>query len=264
MKNIRKLSYVVVLALTSYFIFSNRLSAETLFKSSVVGTDIDFIERDDKTASSYHCYLGRFTLEMPDRRNNTLMDANAEKFSIHYDDGTEVEIWGHSDFGGRDDVEKYVIILADPIGKLPKYMRQQLFHVVVHKGNEAAFAESHGGFFVMYSDNIAFRFSENDLEETVFHESVHATLDRDHIESEDWSLAQKMDRNFVTQYGAKVPHKEDLAETALFAHTMIKHPGRLPAETEKWLQVNIPNRLAYLQSVFNDFQNIPVKVLPLI
>ena len=56
-------------------------------------------------------------------------------------------------------------------------MRRMLDHVVIHRGNATAFAEYLGHFFVLYSANIKVRIRNHDLEETVFHEAVHATLD---------------------------------------------------------------------------------------
>jgi len=135
-------------------------------------------------------------------------------------------------------------------------MRSKLDHVVIHKGDETAFGEADGHFFVLYSDNIRTRIRNHDLEETVFHESVHATLDIPFANSRKWRKAQKADGQFVTEYAKRNPAKEDLAETALFAYTYFQHPARLSPELQSKLEQQIPNRLKVLEGLFGPSQNM--------
>ncbi len=44
-----------------------------------------------------------------------------------------------------------------------------------------------------------------------------------------------------------------MAESALFAWAMVKHPGRLPPEIEAAATALIPNRLAYFETLFAGF-----------
>ncbi|MEM9270042.1 MAG: hypothetical protein AAGA78_14030, partial [Pseudomonadota bacterium] len=130
-------------------------------------------------------------------------------------------------------------------------MRALLNHVVIHAGNETAFAEDEGRLFVLYDQNIQARLGTRDLQETVFHESVHATLDVPHKDSRAWRQAQRRDGAFVTQYAARNPNQEDLAETALFAWAMIKHPGRLGPQIEAGVEARAAQRLAFLRALFS-------------
>jgi hypothetical protein len=41
-----------------------------------------------------------------------------------------------------------------------------------------------------------------------------------------------------------------MAESALFAYTYIKYPGRLSADIENWLIENIPNRLEFFCNIY--------------
>lgn len=120
-------------------------------------------------------------------------------------------------------------MITDPLIKLPEVLRKELLNVVIHNGDETAFGESEGHFFVLYFKNMETRKNNNDLEETVFHEAVHTTLDATYKNSKKWLKAQKNDGAFITEYGASKPNLEDLPETALFAYTIIKHSGRLPS-----------------------------------
>jgi len=40
------------------------------------------------------------------------------------------------------------------------------------------------------------------------------------------------------------------AESALFAYTVLKHPGRLSVEIERWVKANMKHRLAFFRTVF--------------
>ena len=44
----------------------------------------------------------------------------------------------------------------------------------------------------------------------------------------DWLAAQETDGRFVTRYAERKPKGEDLAESALFAYTILHHPDRIP------------------------------------
>ena len=229
-------------------------SAKPLFKNSIVSTEFDFITSDDPNAFESLRFLGQGTREMPDKRNNKLMEKDTFIFEARFRHDNKVKIWAHSAFGSMEVAERYALMLSGPLGKLPELMRKKLSHVVIHKGDMTAFAESAGHFFVLYSENMATRVRSHDLEETVFHESVHATLSLKHSESKAWLSAQKADDSFITEYAASNPTQEDLPESALFAYTMLKYPGRLPSEVEKWVHEHMPNRLAFFRSVFPEVE----------
>jgi len=107
------------------------------------------------------------------------------------------------------------------------------------------------GYTVILKINRYTRIANHDLEETVFHESVHATMDLACEQPESsWNLARVKDNSYITSYAAEFPEKEDLAESALFAYTMIKHTGRLPSEVESWIRTNAPNRLLFFNTIY--------------
>lgn len=221
-----------------------------LFSNSIVSTDIDFIKETDSDAFVSINYIGQDDKEMPDSRADELFDNGTYIFEVNFSDGTSIEIWAHSSFGSEDAAKAYADKLTNRLGKLPEFMRNVISHVVLHKGNAGAFAESEGHFFVLYSDNMDVRISNNDLEETVFHESVHAALDFEYLQNTSWLQAQQNDQTFITQYAKDNPNKEDMAESALFAYTMIKYHGRLSNEIEDWVLNYTPNRFAFFQSIF--------------
>jgi len=116
-----------------------------------------------------------------------------------------------------------------------------------------AWEEALGGFFTLYDGLMERRLAEHDLDETVFHESAHVALDRLLLRDPDWRSNQIADGEFITQYAAENPIKEDIAESALFAWTMLYHPGRLPADVEAAVRDIVPNRLDYLGNMLEGY-----------
>jgi len=225
-------------------------SSDPLFVNSIVSTDIDFITATDNDMLENVSFVGLEDKEMPSSLTEELFDQDTYVFNTTYTDGTSVEIWAHSSFGSEAAAQEYVNKLAPRLGKLPNVMRAPLDHVVLHNGDAGAYAESLGHFFMIYSENMDVRISNNDLEETVFHESVHASLDEDHLLSIDWLQAQVVDQNFITEYAQNFPDKEDMAESALFVYTMMTHPGRLSSDIEEWVTTHIPFKKAYIEGIY--------------
>lgn len=230
---------------------TSNIEINPLFINSIVSTDIDFITANDTNVFTSLDYIGRENKEMPDSTTDELFDTNTYIFRVKFSNGNYTEIWAHSSFQSQSLAQEYANKLTDRLGKLPEFMRNRLSHVVLHNGNSGAFAESEANFFVIYSQNIDVRISNNDLEETIFHETVHATLDSDYLQSDAWLQAQQNDITFITQYAKDNSNKEDMAESALFAYTMLKHPNRLSSDIETWVLTNIPNRFAFFETVFN-------------
>lgn len=229
--------------------------AEPLFPNSVVSNDLDFIRLEDPEPESKLTYIERRRAEMPDKRNDSLFADAAFIFQIEYQDATAVPVWLHPDFETEEAARAWAQKVISPLGKLPLALRARLSHVVIHRGNETAFAEEQGRFFVLYSEHMNLRISANDLEETVFHETIHATLEADHATAPAWIEAQKSDGDFITRYAAEHPLQEDLPESALFAWALTQHPGRLGEQIEDRVRETIPHRLRYLQDLFDSFDS---------
>ena len=223
--------------------------ADPLFSNSVVSNDIEFLQANDLSAFSCVRQIEQRRAEMPDKRNNGLFVDNVAVFRAAYTDGSSTEIWVHPGVGAQAGTQ-LARDVAERVGLLPTLMRKKLDHVVIHQGDETAFSEDQGRFFVLYSENIRTRLRNHDLEETIFHESVHATLDVPMANSSAWKRAQRRDGDFVTEYGADIPRSEDLAESALFAWAYFFHADRLPAEVRDGLGDIMPNRLAFFHEVF--------------
>ena len=239
-----------LLTIAAMTLAASSVAAQPLFPNSVVSNDIDFITTDDHSA--FYClhYLGTDRREMPDKRHDELFADGVHVFEALFTDGTVIEITAHPDFGTEARAADVAAKLTGPLGRLPTFMREKLGHVVLQKGDETAFAESRGRFFTVYDENMSKRIGTHDLEETVFHESVHAAMDVPVATDPEWLAAQSDDAAFVTEYAASLPEREDLAETALFAYAFFRHPERLDDQLLRDIKQTIPNRLAYLERFF--------------
>lgn len=170
-------------------------------------------------------------------------------FVAHFSDGTRVQLAIDADFETQDSARQEALRYAPRLGKLPTALRRGVERVVIHEGGEDVTAFSDVGLIVLYSDNATKRIGTHDLEETVFHESVHAAWDKTHAKSVEWQDAQKKDGGFVTGYAQKNPQGEDLAESALFAYALLHHPNRIPKEAGDRIARIIPNRIAFIEKL---------------
>jgi hypothetical protein len=223
-----------------------------LYRSSVVGTDFDFITANDFSAFDRLEYVGFNEFEMPDKRKaSEPLRQSAYLFNAYFTDGTKVGIALDKAFGSREAAEQDAMRYTPPLGKLPSLYRRNLRHIVVHKGGAetTAFAEDKGHFFVIYSDNATKRIGTHDLEETFFHEATHASIQAAHLAGMEWKNAKRADDAFITSY-AKTEDQEDFAESALFAYTLIFNPERFPAAEREKIQKQIPNRVAFFRAVY--------------
>jgi hypothetical protein len=217
-----------------------------LYPSSVVGTDFDFLQEGDPDAFDRLEYRGEGLPEMPDKRGGAPLCQKAFMFVARFTDGTSVHLSIDADFGTGEEARKEALRYTPRLGRLPTSLRNGVDRVIVHKGGKDTTAFSDVGVMALYSENATKRIGTHDLEETVFHESVHAAWDRLHRESPQWMEARKRDGQFVTDYAAKNPEGEDLAESALFAYALIHHPERIPAADADRIRKAIPARIEFV------------------
>jgi hypothetical protein len=219
------------------------------YRSSVVGTEFDFILETDP--STFLCleYKGQGLREMPDKTGHGQLVQRAFIFVSYFDDGTSVDMAIDADFETVDEARAEALRYVHRLGKLPTSLRRGVQRVVVHYGEEDTTAFSDAGLIVLYSANATRRIATHDLEETVFHESVHASWDQEHAGSPAWHEAQRTDATFVTDYARDHPDGEDLAESALFAYTLVHHPERIPAADAARIRNSIPARIAFVEAL---------------
>jgi hypothetical protein len=225
------------------------LLAQPLYPNSVASNDLDFILADDPGACWSIAEKEAGKTEMYDPRRDLLFVEGAHRFDVTFPD-QKIRINVHPDV---ENTRKRAMEAAVSVSRLPTQMRNALKHVNILDGDGAAWEEGLGGFFTLYDGLMERRLAAHDLDETVFHESAHIALDPLIARDPDWQLNQIADGGFITSYASEEPHKEDIAESALFAWTMLYHPGRLPADVEGAVREAIPNRLEYLGNILEGY-----------
>lgn len=205
----------------------------------------DIIRADDP--STFHCLepMGQATRQIWDKRVDGEPLVEAFLFTARFTDGTEIEIAVNPEFGtdaaARDEAMRYTV----PLGQLPTTLREGIARFSVHAGDEGFHAGT--GQIVVYAGRADQRLTYDHLEESVFHESVHASWDDQHRLAPDWIAAQQADGGFLTDYAANSPEREDLAETALFTFALLHHPDRFPPVDSEDTRRAVPNRIAYIE-----------------
>lgn len=224
--------------------------ANPLFKNSVVSNDIDFIKPGDRGGFACLIYRGTSRQEMPHKGRRGLFADGVHVFDARFVGDVTVPIWAHPKIGPNADIKAITTQVAKAMGELPVFMLGRLDHVVINDGDYPASGEDEGRFFVVYHKNMLKRIQTRDIQETIFHEAVHATLDIPYAKSKAWRAAQKADGGFITNYARDLRNREDLAETALFAWAMHAHAGRIGSQVEARVRATVPNRLAFLEGLF--------------
>ncbi len=236
---------------------------DPLYRSSITATDFDFITTKDPSVFEKLEYRSTGLEEMPDKRSDDAeLFQEAFVFAAQFKDGTRLKLYVDGDFESQAEALKEARRYVEPLGRLPTVLRAGVQRLVIHKGGENTTAFSDQGLIVVYSDNVTKRISTHDLEETLFHESVHATWDAKHAGSEDWQRAQLADGGYLTVYGKENSRREDLAESAIFAFVLPHHPDRIPEEEKQRIRKVIPNRMNYIAELIPADKPLIYKVEP--
>lgn len=219
-------------------------------------TVFDIIQDSDPSTFVCLAYEGRTMRQMWDKRQNDEFDLEVFLFTAHFSDMPPIDIILNPEFetpeAAREEAEKY----THRLGRVPLVFRHGIRQFGVHKGDQGFHAGT-GKVFV-YSDMSDRRISEDHLEESLLHEGVHATLDHQFRLSPEWVAAQEQDGRFVTRYAASRPEREDLAETALFAYSLLRHPGRIPPVDSADIARIVPARITMIETILN----APLEVSP--
>ncbi len=214
---------------------------------STADTVFDIIEIDDPSTFVCLAYEGRALRQMWDKRVDGEADENTFLFTAHFSDVTPIDIILNPEFGDEDEARAEAMRYTRGLGQLPLILRAGIRQFGVHKGKQGFHAGS--GKIFMYQDQTSLRVSQNKLEESLFHEAVHASLDREHRLAPGWQAAQASDPRFLTAYAQNRPEREDLAESMLFAYALLEHPGRIPPVDSRDILAAIPARIDYVAQI---------------
>ena len=168
-------------------------------------------------------------------------------FRAHFKDGRTVRIAVNAEFGSTGAAAVEARRYARILGQIPDRLRNGVARLSLHKGREGFHAGP--GQIVAYQGTAEDRIETDHLEETVFHEAVHAAWDEAYRLSTEWRAVQQQDGRFLTDYAREQPEREDLAETALFAYGLLLQPGRIPPVDTADIENAVPHRLRFLSTL---------------
>ena len=222
-------------------------AADTPIYGSTADTVFDIIKTTDPSTFNCLSYEGRTIRQMWDKRLDNEFDLNVFLFQAHFTDSPPIDIIVNPEFETVEAAEAEARRYTIPLGQLPLIFRHGIRQFGIH-GGMPTYSAGSGKIFV-YADRTTRRIGQNHLEESLLHESVHASLDATYARSPEWQAAQAKDGGFVTRYGMDHPQGEDLAETALFAYAFQQHPTRIPPVDNRDIRQAIPARLALLETI---------------
>ena len=214
---------------------------------STASTVFDIVRASDPSAFTCLEYIGREDRQLWDKRVDGEPTVNVFLFLARFSDGTTMQIAANPEFGSADAARAEALRYTTSLGQLPTELRRGIERFSIHAGTEGFHAGDRQ--IIVYSGMAERRASYDHLEESIFHEAVHAAWDQAHRLAPAWQQAQSEDGRFLTTYAEESPDREDLAESALFAFGLLHYPGRIPPVDTEVTRATIPHRIAYVSAL---------------
>ncbi len=197
--------------------------------------------------------------------------ANAWIFNASCDGGANTfEIRVHPDFTTQQDAATEAEKYGKAAGRLPKVLRsgtdktKGIRTLAIHKGSHLWHASSRLGRISTYTELT----SDAYIEEVMFHEAAHVSLDKEVKSDSKWLAAQKADGAFISSYAKDNSASEDVAESFLAYFSARYVPTRIDSDWKDPILQTIPNRIAYFDALLSagdmkPFTAAPVKKVAL-
>ena len=221
--------------------------------SGTIFVDPDIITQRDESSFVGLEYRGLGTETAYDRRRGGAWVT--DEFFIfdvayHDKDGTRVRV--NTEFSTPEKAEKEAIFYAEAVGRLPSILLRDLATITIHAGNE-----DYGGGnrdILIHTWRTRSYLADGILEETLFHEACHTSLDEYLYADPDWAEARHSDPEFISEYARDYPLREDVAESCLMAFAILNRPNRISSTTSRLISEAMPRRIAYFDK-FVEFDN---------
>lgn len=146
---------------------------------------------------------------------------------------------------------------AEVLGRIPVGSRTAVREIWIHDGDDVAGGGNNA--IELYSGYITKEFDW--IEEVFIHEGAHASLDYDFggvVNKKRWEAAVESDGQFISQYAADNPDREDIAESygAFLIWALHRDEGLFP-ESAAQIEALIPARLQYFESLGPGYGPLP-------
>ena len=205
--------------------------------------DRDIIQKNDPSDFISLEYVGLVKEKSFDRRVDTLVSQDMFVFNIKYKNkkGTRVRV--NTEFGNVRYAQRQAERYAFVIGQMPYVLLRDLDTITIHKGKKP-FGGGNRDILVHTGDGEKLM-RDGFLEEVVFHEGCHTSLDHDTYNNPAWKKARLFDDNFISTYALDNPNREDVAESCLMYFALRYRPDRIPNGIKNLILKTIPSRIDY-------------------
>jgi hypothetical protein len=183
-----------------------------------------------------------------DRRINSFINLNVYLFNAEYSDsGLKIEIQVNPEFSSQDTAREHAEKYAIVIGRLPKALRRYVETVWIHDGKQPFGGGNHNLLIHIEQGN---EYIDNEiLEEIIFHEACHTSLDGLYANDPNWINSQKKDNTYISTYAKDFPEREDLAESFLAYFAVTYRKDRISTSSYDKIISTIPNRINFFDSL---------------
>lgn len=192
-------------------------------------------------------YAGRGMREFWDRRTEAWVTIEVYLFDVRYAE-QQLEFQVNLEFETAEAARLEVDTYAPALGRLPAALLSGAREVEISRLDEN-FQGNEVGVFHIYTVSGERLIGDGFLEEVLFHEGGHVSLDRAHKNSAGWRAAQRADGVFISTYARDNPWREDVAESILPYFAVRYRPGRLTDADRSAIRTAIPNRLRYFEEL---------------
>ena len=236
-------------ALETVFAKKNNSSNKPPFEGTAY-VDKDIIQKNDPSDFISLKYVGLVKENPYDFRADTWVAQDMFVFNVKYKHkkGTRVRV--NTEFGNVKNAQRQAERYAFVVGQMPLVLLRDVDTITVHKGEED-FGGRNRDILVHTGDGEKLM-RDGFLEEVVFHETCHTSLDADAYENPAWEKARLMDNNFISIYARNFNRDnpedivgEDLAESCLMYFALRYRPDRIPNGIKNLILKTIPSRIDY-------------------
>ena len=232
----------LVCTLSLFLCFGFSTYAKPPFQGTTY-VDKDIIQKNDPSDFMSLEYVGLVKEKSFDRRVHTWVSQDMFVFNVKYKNkkGTRVRV--NAEFGNVKNAQRQAERYAFVVGQMPLVLLRDVDTITVHKGKKP-FGGGNRDILVHTGEGYDLR-KDGFLEEVVFHEACHTSLDADARNNPALEKAQLSDDDFISTYALDFPHREDVAESCLMYFALKYRPDRIPSKIQNLILKTIPSRIDY-------------------
>ncbi len=217
----------------------------TVWISNQVATD------SDETLFESITPAGAGSRLMFDYRTSSFNQQVAWLFNVVYSDGILVEAQVNQEFTQAEALAEATYYSTE-IGRLPKFLRKDLYSLWIHKGNNS-FGGGNNNFVIHIGLGDEVLKPRGHVNEVFIHEGAHTSLDVYIKDDPEWLYAQQADGGFISEYARDNPNREDIAESLLLYFAYKYRPNTISQGTKMLIESTMSYRMKYFDQLNLDW-----------